>query len=325
MRFRGVLLVWTAPADVSADNDQRRPLGDALRVRDRRIDRVEIVAVGDVLDMPAVGFEALRRVVREGEVGGPVDSDAIVVVESDQLAELQVTGERGGFVRDALHQVAVGRQKVRVVIDDRVPRPVEQRRQLRLGDRHADGVARALPERSCRCFDARRDAVLGVARRAAAPLPELLDVLEREVVAGQIQHAVQQHARVTSGKNEAVAVQPIRIRRVVTQMALPQDVRERRERHGGAGVSRIGLLHRVHRQRTDGVDAELIQRFAHTRDGLGHNSPDLAACQSFVRRSKPSTSISTCCGDGEACAAILSSSTSLGISFRPCFALSVPI
>ena len=321
MRFRGVLLVWTAPADVSADNDQRRPLGDALRVRDRRIDRVEIVAVGDVLDMPAVGFEALRRVVREGEVGGPVDSDAIVVVESDQLAELQVTGERGGFVRDALHQVAVGRQKVRVVIDDRVPRPVEQRRQLRLGNRHADGVARALPERSCRCFDARRDAVLGVARRAAAPLPELLDVLEREVVAGQIQ----QRARVAGRQHETVAIGPLRVRRVIAQMPLPQHPREGRQRHRGAGVPRIRLLHRVHRQRADGVDAELIQRFAHTRDGLGHNSPDLAACQSFVRRSKPSTSISTCCGDGEACAAILSSSTSLGISFRPCFALSVPI
>src|SRR2546423_10648401 len=106
-------------------------------------------------------------------------------------------------------------------------------------------------------------------------------------------------------------------------MPLPQHVRERRQRHRGAGMARSGLLHGVHRERADSVDAELIE--LHASDRLGHSNPDLAACQSLVSRSKPSTRTSTCCGEGVACAAILSSSTILGISLRPCFALSMPI
>src|SRR6266516_4528889 len=106
-------------------------------------------------------------------------------------------------------------------------------------------------------------------------------------------------------------------------MQLPQHVRERRQRHRRAGMARLGLLHGVHGERADGIDAELID--VHARGGLGRSNPDLAACQSLVSRSKPSTRTSTCCGEGVACAAILSSSTILGISLRPCFALSIPI
>src|SRR2546425_3785767 len=36
---------------------------------------------------------------------GAVDGDAVVVVEADQLAELQVPSQRACLVRDALHQV----------------------------------------------------------------------------------------------------------------------------------------------------------------------------------------------------------------------------
>jgi hypothetical protein len=39
------------------------------------------------------------------------------------------------------------------VVDDVVSRPVEARGEVRLGDRHADGVADALPERPGRRFD----------------------------------------------------------------------------------------------------------------------------------------------------------------------------
>ena len=52
-----------------------------------------------------------------------------------------------------------------------------------LRDGHADGVREALAERSGRRLDAGRQAVLRVARRAAAPLAERLEVVERDVVA----------------------------------------------------------------------------------------------------------------------------------------------
>src|SRR6266550_726887 len=167
--------------------------------------------------------------------------------------------------------------------------------------------------------------VLRVSRCAAPPLAELLDLVEREIVAREIKDAVEQHAGMARRQDKAIAVQPFGIRGIVSQMALPQHVRERRQRHCRAGMPRIGLLYGVHRERTDGVDAELIELHASDGGGLGHSNPDLAACHNLVRRSKPSTSSSTCRGDGDACAAIFSSSTSLGISWRPCFKLSMPI
>ena len=52
---------------------------------------------------------------------------------------------------------------------------------------------------------------LGVARRPAAPLAELAQVLEREVVAGEVEHGVLQDARVPAREHEAVAVGPLRV------------------------------------------------------------------------------------------------------------------
>ncbi len=325
MRLGGVLLMRAAPGDVRPHDDERWPLGHSLRLGDSRIDGLEIVAVRDPLYVPAVRLEAPRGVVGEGQLGRSIDRDAIVVVKPDQLAELQVTGERARLVRDALHEVTVGREEIGVVVDDRVPGAIEQGRELRFGDRHAHGVPGPLSERSCRRLDSRRDAMLRVPGRAAPPLPELLDVVEREIVAREIEDAVEQHAGMARRQDEAVAVQPFGIRGIVSQMPLPQHVRERCQGHRRAGMSRIGLLHGIHRERADGVDAELIELHASDGGGLGHSNPDLAACHNLVRRSKPSTSSSTCRGDGDACAAIFSSSASLGISWRPCFKLSIPI
>ena len=86
--------------------------------------------------------------------------------------------------------------------------------------RHADGVGEALPQRSGGDFDAGRVAALGVAGREAAPLPELLDVVQRQVVTGQVQQRVQQHRAMAGGEHEAVAVGPAGIARVVPEEAL---------------------------------------------------------------------------------------------------------
>src|SRR2546430_17623805 len=107
---------------------------------------------------------------RSGEARVAVDRDVVVVVDPDQLAELQVPGERARLVGDALHQVAVGREEEGVVVHDRMARAVEQRGELRLGDRHPYRVADALPQGSRRGLDPRRHAVLGMPGRPAAPL-----------------------------------------------------------------------------------------------------------------------------------------------------------
>ena len=154
------------------------------------------VAVLDVQHLPAVGLVARADVLGERPGGRPVERDVVVVVEVEQLAELQVAGEGRRLGGDPFHQVAVGDEREGAVVDDLVPGPVEARGERALGHRHADGVGGALPERTGRGLDARRQQRLGMARRAAAPLPERLQVVERQVVAGQVQQRVEQHAAV---------------------------------------------------------------------------------------------------------------------------------
>ena len=85
------------------------------------------VAVLDVLDVPAVRREARADVLAHDERQRTVERDVVGVVEIDQLAEPEVAGERGGLERDAFHDVAVGDERVGVVIDDRVAGTIEVR------------------------------------------------------------------------------------------------------------------------------------------------------------------------------------------------------
>ena len=93
---------------------------------------------------------------------------------------------------------------------------IEVRREVSLGDRHAHAVAKALAQRPGGGLNPFHQLMLGMAGRLAAPLAELLDVVERQVVARQVQQAVKQHAAVAGGKNKAVAIGPARLARIVS-------------------------------------------------------------------------------------------------------------
>ena len=82
-----------------------------LRRFERRGDRRRIVAV-DARRRPAGGFETLDLIDRVRQRGRPVDRNAVVVVEHDQLFQLQMAGERDRFLADAFHQVAVGDEHI---------------------------------------------------------------------------------------------------------------------------------------------------------------------------------------------------------------------
>ncbi len=154
---------------------------------------------------------------------------------------------------DAFHQAAVTQEDVGVVVDDVEAGTVEFLAQQALGQRHADRVGEALPQRAGGGFHARRDAVFGVAGGLAVQLAEVLQFRHRQVVAGQVQQRVQQHRTVAVGQHEAVAVGPVRVRRVVAQVAAPQRHGDVRHAHRHAGVARVGLLDGVHRKHADGI------------------------------------------------------------------------
>ncbi len=235
------------------------PVGRLLqRLADGRLQPVDVVRhIAEVADAPAVGLEALLDVVVVGQLGRPVDGDVVVVVEGDEAAEAEVAGQRGRLVGDALHEAAVAGDHVGVVVAHVGTEAVAHHT---LGDGQADRVAETLAQRPRGHLDARRVAALGVARRLAAPLAELAQVLEREVVPGQVQEGVLEDARVAVGENETVTVGPVGIARVVVHDAGPQHVGERGQRHGCTRVSGLGRLGRVHGDATDDVDSQLDER-----------------------------------------------------------------
>ena len=80
VRFGGILPGGQPESDVRAADDQRRPRIGFRRL-DRGIDGVHIVAVGHVLHLPAVGFEALTAVFGKSQIGGTVDGNAVVIIQ----------------------------------------------------------------------------------------------------------------------------------------------------------------------------------------------------------------------------------------------------
>ena len=122
------------------------PVVDGHGPPDGGLERVEVVGdLADVLDVPAVGLEALDRVVVQGQLGRAVDGDVVVVVDVDEPAEPQVAGQRRRLVADALLEAAVAADHERVVVDDLGAELVAQ---PALGQAHADAVGDALAERA---------------------------------------------------------------------------------------------------------------------------------------------------------------------------------
>ncbi len=254
-----VRLVRRAVADRRVDDDQGGPGGVCARGLDRVVDPLEVgVPLRDVQDLPSVGLVARRRVL-VGRLGErPVERDAVRVVEDDEAAEPQEPGDRAGLLRHAFHQVAVGGDHVRPVVDDAAAGPVVAVGEPALGDGHPDRVRDPLPQGPGRRFDTGRDRRLGMPRRLRLPLAEVLELRHRQVVAGQVEERVEERRAVPARKHEAVAVGPLRVARVVLQVALPEDVRHRRGVQREPRMAGVRGLRLVDRQRADRGDAELV-------------------------------------------------------------------
>ena len=130
---------------------------------------------------------------------------------------------------------------------------------MRLRHRHAHRHPEPLTQRAGGDLDSRRQANFRMPRRLAVPLTKALDLAERQIVAGEMEQRVEQHGAVSCGENEAVAIEPVRIRWIVAQKPVPKHVR-----HGGraqrqSGMPGMRLLDRVDRKEADGVDTELVQ------------------------------------------------------------------
>ena len=177
------------------------------------------------------------------------------------------------------------------MIEQREARLVIARRQPALRDRHADRIAAARAQRPRGRLHPGGVAIFGMARRLRRELAELLDIVEaHRRLAGlpaigadlldprQIQQRVQQHRGMADRQHEAIAIGPVGMRGIVTQELRPDRPADRGQRHRRAGVARVGLLHRIHRQRPDRVDlqplgAAILMDIGGQGCGIGHAKP----------------------------------------------------
>src|SRR6185503_21071089 len=93
----------------------------------------------------------------------------------------------GGLRSYSFHEVAVAGDGVGSMVNYLESWAVVACGELRFGDCHADGVCEALSERSGGDFYPGSMPTFGMPWRLATPLAELLEVAQREVIAGQVQ------------------------------------------------------------------------------------------------------------------------------------------
>src|SRR5690554_4214577 len=89
-----------------------------------------------------------------------------------------MSGNTGSFVRDALHQIPVGRDHIRVVINNREAVAVECCTQKLFGECHSHRVGQSLPERPSGRFDSLGKEVLRMTGRSASELTKSLEFVE---------------------------------------------------------------------------------------------------------------------------------------------------
>ena len=257
----GPRLVGRALADHRLAADELRPARSrAVRLgrRDRGVHGLHVVAVDVRLHVPAVRLETPRGIVGEPALGLPVDRDAVVVVEHDQLAETPRACKRAGLVRYAFHQAAIAHERISSVVDDLVPCAVEARGDQPLRERHPDGVREALSQRTGGGLDTRCHAVFGMSGGFRVQLPEMAQLVDRQVVAREVEQAVEQHRAVAVREHETVAVGPRRMRRMMAQVPVPERERDFGHPHRHSRMSALRGLDRVHGQRAERIGQRFV-------------------------------------------------------------------
>ena len=116
---------------------------------------------------------------------------------------------------DTLHQAAVTNKTPGVVIDNPVTFSVEAGGHELFCNRHTNGIGEPLTQWPGGGFNTRGVTVFGMSGRLAVQLPEVFDVVYRQVKTGEMQERINQHRAVPVGEHEAIPVCPIRISGIV--------------------------------------------------------------------------------------------------------------
>ena len=271
VRRRIVGLARGRPSDQGVDLDELRlvrgsltSLGDGvgqafdvLLVGAVRLDEAELVGV------PAVCLEALEHVLGQHQVGVAFDLDAVGIEDHSQVAQLLVGSEGCSFAGDTFFDIAFAADDPDVVVERGLACRsfrIKQATLEALAIGETDGGSEALTQRTSGHFDARGQAVFRMTRgTGVSAATEVLQIVQGQAVAGEVQLDVLGEGGVATGKNEAIAAFPVGIVRIMLDEMLVQSVGDRRQGDGGTRVAVSRTLNRVGRQDLGHLDGAFVQ------------------------------------------------------------------
>jgi hypothetical protein len=91
------------------------------------------------------------------------NGNVVVIVDSNQIAELQVTSSRSSFTGNTLHSTAITEEHECVVVDKLEARFVKDSRSVRLSNGKTNGIGETLTERASGDLNSGGVMCLGVA------------------------------------------------------------------------------------------------------------------------------------------------------------------
>ena len=238
MHARGALLRGRAETDRRLGDDHHRHIRDLERTAIDTVDLVVVVSVA-FQNLPAVAFETLLRIVRHRERRGPLDRDAVRVIDEREPAELEVAREGARLMRDALLEVSVAAEDPCVV---RVAVPARRQR-------HAHAHRDALTERTRRYLHARHHTALGMSRAPGTELAEGLHLIHLAALhARQMEKRIDEHRSMAAGEHQPVAHRPVHVLGIEIQVFQPQGDRKVRHAHRRTGMAALGLFDGIRRE-----------------------------------------------------------------------------
>ncbi len=177
-------LLGTAVADDRLANDQRRLVGRPPSLLDGSVDRLHVMSVDRPNYVPVIRFKAPGDILSKNEIGGAFNLNVVVVIQVDQFAQAERPSQAGRFAGHAFLHVAVGDYGIYEMVDEPVVWTVIVLGHPALRDGHAHPVGESLAERSGGDLHTRRLGILRVARCFAAPLSEVHQVLQGQIITG---------------------------------------------------------------------------------------------------------------------------------------------
>ena len=241
------------------DDELRLAAGGGFGLRECLSDLVEVVSI-DLVDIPPDGSVARGGVLALCDGAHGIERHIVRIINEDQVVEAEVAGERAGFHRHAFLKAAITCERDDMVVENAVRGCVEAGLAHFGRDSKTNGIRYALAERARGGLDAGGFVKLRMAGSDAAELAEIFDFFQGHAVSREVEPAVEEHAAVACGEDEAVAVQPAGRIGIEAHQGSEENGSDVRRAKREAEVAGFAFRNGVHGQSTGVAGGEFKRR-----------------------------------------------------------------